>query len=59
MTLRNGLFSGLMIWAGFVMSSLVVNHQFQGAKGTLTFIDGGHWLGVLLIQSAVIVLMST
>lgn len=58
MTLRNGMLSGLMIWAGFVMSSLVVNHAFQGAKSTLTFIDGGHWLGVLLVQSAVLVLMS-
>jgi hypothetical protein len=58
MTLRNSLLSGVMIWAGFVMSSLVVNHAFQGAKRTLTLIDGGHWLGVLLIQSAVLVLMS-
>ena len=59
MTLRNGMLSGAMIWAGFVMSSLVVNHAFQGAKGTLTLIDGGHWLGVLLIQSAVLILMSS
>jgi hypothetical protein len=58
MTLRNGLFSGALIWAGFVMSSLVVNHAFQGAKRALTLIDGGHWLGVLLVQSAVLVLMS-
>ncbi len=59
MTLRNGLISGALIWAGFVMTSLVVNHAFQGAKRTLTLIDGGHWLGVLLIQSAVITLMSS
>jgi hypothetical protein len=59
MTLRNGLFSGVMIWVGFVMSSLVVNHAFQGAKPTLTLIDGGHWLGVLLVQSTVLVMMSS
>jgi hypothetical protein len=58
LTLRSGLLSGALIWAGFVMTSLVVNHAFQGAKRMLTLIDGGHWLGVLLIQSAVLVLMA-
>jgi Protein of unknown function (DUF1761) len=58
MTMRSGLISGALIWAGFVMTSLVVNHAFQGAKRTLTLIDGGHWLGVLLVQSAVLILMS-
>jgi hypothetical protein len=41
------------------MTSLIVNHAFQGAKRMLTLIDGGHWLGVLLIQSAVLILMTT
>jgi hypothetical protein len=36
------------------MTSLVVNHAFQGVRRTLTLIDGGHWLGVLLIQGAII-----
>jgi hypothetical protein len=58
MTLRTGLISGALIWVGFVMSSLVVNHAFQGARYALTLIDGGHWLGVLLIQSAVLILMT-
>ena len=57
LTLRNGLISGVLIWAGFVMTSLTVNHAFQGAKRALTLIDGGHWLGVLLVQSAVLALM--
>ena len=59
LTLRSSLFSGALIWAGFVMTTLTVNHAFQGAKGALTLIDGGHWLGVLLVQSAVLALMST
>jgi hypothetical protein len=59
LTLRSGLISGALIWAGFVMTSLIVNHAFQGAKRMLTLIDGGHWLGVLLIQSAVLILMTT
>ena len=53
-TIRSGLITGFFIWLGFVFSSLVVNHAFQGAKRSLTLIDGGHWLGVLLIQGAVI-----
>ena len=53
-TLRNGLISGAFIWGGFVFTALLVNHAFQGVRRTLTLIDGGHWLGVLLIQGAVI-----
>ena len=53
-TLRNGVISAGFIWLGFVMTTMVVNHTFQGARKTLTLIDGGHWLGVLLIQGAII-----
>ena len=53
-TLRNGVIAGAICWAGFVATSLAVNHAFQGAKLRLTLIDGGHWLGVLLIQGALI-----
>lgn len=53
-TLRNGLIAGAFIWGGFVFTALLVNHAFQGARRTLTLIDGGHWLGVLLIQGAII-----
>jgi hypothetical protein len=53
-TLRNGLISGSLLWLGFVATTMVVNHGFQGAKRTLTVIDGGHWLGALLIQGAII-----
>lgn len=53
-TLHNGLIAGAICWAGFVATSLAVNHAFQGARLKLTAIDGGHWLGVLLIQGALI-----
>ena len=53
-TLRNGVITAALVWAGFVATSLIVNHSFQGAKKELTLIDGGHWLGVLLIQGALI-----
>lgn len=55
--LRNGIISGGFMWLGFVFTTLAVNHAFQGAKRALTYIDGGHWLGVLLLQGAVLGLM--
>lgn len=53
-TLRNGVISALFVWAGFVMTSLVVNHTVEGVGGIATLMDAGHWLGVLVIQGAVI-----
>ncbi len=53
-TLRTGAVSGAFVWFGFVLTTTVVNHAFQGQKRLLTVIDAGHWLGVLVIQGAVI-----
>ena len=53
-TLKNGLISALLVWGGFVITTLAVNHQFQMASPRLTLIDGSHWLGVLAIQGLVI-----
>jgi hypothetical protein len=53
-TLSNGQISGALAWLGFVATTMVVNHGFQGAKRALTVIDGGHWLGALLIQGGII-----
>ena len=52
--LRNGMITALFMWAGFVMTTLIVNHRFQMQSWALTLIDGGHWLGVLLIQGAIL-----
>ena len=35
------------------LPTMVVNYAFHGARQSLTLIDGGHWLGVLLIQGAI------
>lgn len=56
-TLKNAVISAALVWLGFVITTLTVNHTFQGAKRALTLIDGGHWLGVLLLQGAVIGLL--
>lgn len=53
-TIRAGMISGFFLWFGFVITTLATNHAFQGAKRSLTLIDGGHWLGVLLIQGAIL-----
>jgi hypothetical protein len=53
-TIRGGVISAFFVWLGFVITTMGVNHAFSGAKPVLTLIDGGYWLGVLLIQGAVI-----
>lgn len=52
--IRTGMISAALIWLGFVVPTMVVNYAFHGAKRALSLIDGGHWLGVLLIQGAII-----
>ena len=54
MTLVSGMITGAFMWLGFVATTLAVNNAFRGATASLTLIDGGHWLGVLLLQGAVI-----
>lgn len=53
-TLRNGVISALILWAGFIATTLAVNHRYQGFGWDLTLIDAGHWLGVALVMGAVI-----
>lgn len=49
-----GLVFGFVLWLGFVATTLCVNHRYEGFGWDLTLIDGGHWLGVLLLIGAVI-----
>lgn len=53
-TVRNGVISGAFLWFGFVFTTIATNHAFQAARPSLTLIDCGAWLGVLLVQGAVI-----
>ena len=53
-SMRNGVITALILWGGFVITTLAVNHGYQGSKRILTVIDGGHWLGVMMIQGLVI-----
>ncbi len=49
-----GLFSGLMVWIGFVLTTIAVNNAYTFRTIRLTAIDSGHWLGVLLIIGAIL-----
>jgi Protein of unknown function (DUF1761) len=53
-TLRNGIISGAFLWFGFVLTTMAVNNAFAGRKHTLTAIDAGHWLAVLVVMGAVV-----
>jgi hypothetical protein len=53
----NGLLCGAHMWLGFVITSMILNHRYQGQKWSLTLIDGGYLLGVLLVQGLVIGLL--
>lgn len=54
MSIANGLIVGFHVWLGFVITAMIINHRYQGSKWSLTLIDGGYLLGVLLIQGVVI-----
>jgi hypothetical protein len=53
-TVRGGLIAGFLVWLGFVITTMGVDHAFTGEKPLLTLIDGGYWLAALLIMGAVI-----
>ena len=53
-TIRTGIISGILVWVGFVITTQSVNYAFQGKKISLTIIDGGHWLLVLVVQGAIL-----
>ena len=54
LTLRGGIISAAFCWAGFVITTMVVNNGFARRDARLLLIDGGHWLIVLLLIGAII-----
>lgn len=47
-----------LLWLAFVATTVVVNNAYRAAPFTLSVIDAGHWLGVLLLQALVLNLVS-
>lgn len=53
-TIANAVVVAVHLWLGFVITTLIMNHRYEGMKWSLTIIDGLHILGVLVIQGVVI-----
>lgn len=44
----------IILWLGFIVTSMATNNAFQGSRVKLTVLDSGHWLGVLVVQALII-----
>lgn len=53
-TWYTGALTGIHMWVGFVITTMIINHRYQGSKWSLTMIDGAHFLGALIVQGVVI-----
>jgi hypothetical protein len=53
-TIRSAVISGLFVWAGFMLTTMLVNNAFAGRSYVLTAIDAGHWLVVVIVMGLVI-----
>ncbi len=47
-TPTNGIVTGFLIWLGFIVTTMSINHRYEGYGWDLTIIDGLHWLLVML-----------
>jgi hypothetical protein len=54
MTVGHGLQIAFLMWLGFVLTSMVLNHRYQGKPWSLTVIDSGYILAALLVQGVVL-----
>jgi hypothetical protein len=53
-TLRAGVITAALCWLGFVITTITVTNGFAGHDPRLLWIDGGHWLLVLLVMGAIL-----
>ena len=53
-TIRSAVISGLFVWSGFMVTTMLVNNAFAGRRYALTAIDAGHWLLVVIVMGVVI-----
>jgi hypothetical protein len=49
-----GAMVGAPIGVGVILPTVIVNHLFPGRSQTLMAIDGLHWVGVAVIEGAVL-----
>ena len=53
-TVKGGLLAAFFVWAGFVLTTVLVNQTFRGTSPAVILIDLGNWLAVLLVMGAII-----
>ncbi len=58
-TVSGGIITAFFVWLGFVATTQLVNHRYGRYPLSLTAIDAGHWLAVLVAMGIVIGLMGT
>ncbi|HKY94335.1 MAG TPA: DUF1761 domain-containing protein [Kiloniellales bacterium] len=46
--------TAIILWVGFILTTVAVHHAYQGQRRSLTLIDGGYGLGVVVIESIVL-----
>ncbi len=51
---KNTVHTGMLMWFGFILTSMVLNHRYQNMSWKLTLIDGGYLLGVVIAQGIII-----
>lgn len=56
--MQNGIVVAAFLWLGFVATAIAVSDSFAGARLSLTMIDAGHWLVVMVLMGAVIGLVA-
>jgi len=56
-TLGAALAAAFFLWLGFVFTTMAINHRYTMQPWSLTAIDGGHFLGVMLIQAGILALL--
>ncbi len=51
---KNTVHIGMLMWFGFILTSMIINHRNQNLSWKLTLIDSGYLLGVVIVQGIVI-----
>ena len=57
MSVADAVVVGIHLWLGFILTSMIINHRFQGMKWSLVVIDAGYLLGVVIVQGIVLGLL--
>ncbi|MFV0281290.1 MAG: DUF1761 domain-containing protein [Rhodoblastus sp.] len=50
-SMTSALVSGGFVWLGFIAPTLATNYAYQKRPWRIWAIDGGHWLGVAMLQA--------